>query len=227
MLALTSNSKQNAILNPTLRFTQELKQIFSDNNIAINVNIHNYNKYESTSDKLISTIKSAPLYALLSLANSESHNFTSEMLLRNASSSWNNNIATKRLTNWATRKGINPDSISFHDGSGLSRSNLVTTNTLVKLLFRMKSHQHFSYYLSSLSIPGIRGTLKDYNWPVEDHKLFAKTGTLTNVKSLSGYLSHSNGLISLSFISNGIEGSDNIFSNLLYIIRLNNSCFID
>ena len=53
----------------------------------------------------------------------------------------------------------------------------------------MKFSKHFSAYQSSLSIIGVRGTLatKFQNSELQG-RFFGKTGTLSNVFALSGYL---------------------------------------
>ena len=50
---------------------------------------------------------------LLNLANSESHNFSSEILLRNAANTWNNDISTEKLEKWVYSIGVNKDHIYF------------------------------------------------------------------------------------------------------------------
>ena len=67
-------------------------------------NIHLFNKNQLRT--LLHTHNSAPLYMLLSLSNSESHNFTSEVLLRSASSKWEADKSSKDLKHWLGRKGI-------------------------------------------------------------------------------------------------------------------------
>ena len=78
---------------------------------------------------MIYEVNSAPIYMLLNLANAESHNFTSEILLRNSSYSWDPSISSLKLSNWLISKGIKSSSLNISDGSGLSRNNLTTTET--------------------------------------------------------------------------------------------------
>ena len=46
--------------------------------------------------------------------------------------------------------GIQPDSMAIHDGSGLSRLNLVTPSQIVRVLDYMSHHRYFAYYYRSL-----------------------------------------------------------------------------
>ena len=71
----------------------------------------------------------------------------------------------------------------------------------------MKYSRTFSTYQSSLSIIGVRGTLaKRFKKSKLQGKFFGKTGTLSNVFALSGYLYKSNKPLVVSIIQN----SDNI-----------------
>ncbi len=82
----------------------------------------------------INKIYSTPILSLLTLTNSESHNFTAESLFKNASNTWNDNDYTK-LKKWLENKGLPVTNTYFADASGLSRKNKITTK-LVALFFR-------------------------------------------------------------------------------------------
>ena len=110
-------------------------------------------------------------------------------MLRNAAKSWDSSLASKRLNAWLIRKGINKEYLRVYDGSGLSRNNRTTTNSITHILYYMSKHKHSQYYISSMSLLGARGTLKNqYNSPQIDYNFVGKTGTLSGIRSLSGYL---------------------------------------
>ena len=57
----------------------------------------------------ISTIKvinSAPLYILLNLVNSESHNFTAEVIFRNSLNDWSHDFPNLQYSNWIKNKTL-------------------------------------------------------------------------------------------------------------------------
>ena len=140
--------------------------------------------------------------ALVTLANSESHNFTSESLFKNASNSWQSNDY-KKLKNWLYYKGLPTQGISIYDASGLSRSNKITTKLISTFLYKMRFNKKFKSYNSSLSILGVRGTLSNkFKKSNLSGKFFGKTGTLSNVFSLSGYLYKKNKTYIISIIQN-------------------------
>ena len=151
---------------------------------------------------LIDSINSNPILSLVTLANAESHNFTSESLFKNASDTWNKN-SYKKLYFWLKNKGLPIKDLHVADASGLSRNNRVTTNLISSFLYKMRFNNNYEFYASTLSIMGMRGTLG--NSLVNNKlngKFFGKTGTLSNVFSLSGYFHKNNKIYSLSIIQN-------------------------
>jgi D-alanyl-D-alanine carboxypeptidase/D-alanyl-D-alanine-endopeptidase (penicillin-binding protein 4) len=147
---------------------------------------------------------STSMNGLLSLANTESHNFTAEVLLRSAAGTWNEDEAARRATAWLQNQGLPLQGIRIYGGSGLDRSDRVTSRFLAALLLRMDQHPYARVYLGSMAIAGRRGTLRNlYSGTSLDGMLYAKTGTLTGVRAISGVLQTADGPRFVSAISNG------------------------
>jgi len=152
--------------------------------------------------KEINKIYSTPILSLLTLTNSESHNFTAESLFKNASNTWNDNNYIK-LKRWLENKGLPATNAYFADASGLSRKNKITTKLVVLFLDKMRYFNDFKVYQSTLSITGVRGTLaKRFINSELSGKFFGKTGTLSNVFALSGFLYKNEKPIIISIIQN-------------------------
>ncbi len=152
--------------------------------------------------KEINKIYSTPILSLLTLTNSESHNFTAESLFKNASNTWNDNDYIK-LKRWLENKGLPATNAYFADASGLSRKNKITTRLVVLFLDKMRYFNNFKAYQSTLSITGVRGTLaKRFVNSELSGKFFGKTGTLSNVFALSGFLYKNEKPIIISIIQN-------------------------
>ena len=150
----------------------------------------------------INKIYSTPILSLLTLTNSESHNFTAESLFKNASNTWNDNDYIK-LKKWLENKGLPVTNTYFADASGLSRKNKITTKLVVLFLDKMRYFNDFKAYQSTLSIMGVRGTLaKRFVNSELSGKFFGKTGTLSNVFALSGFLYKNEKPIIISIIQN-------------------------
>ncbi len=152
--------------------------------------------------KQINKVYSTPILSLLTLTNSESHNFTAESLFKNASKTWNDNNYIK-LKRWLENKGLPATNAYFADASGLSRKNKITTKLVVLFLDKMRYFNDFNAYQSTLSITGVRGTLaKRFVNSELSGKFFGKTGTLSNVFALSGFLYKNDKPIIISIIQN-------------------------
>ena len=152
--------------------------------------------------KEINKVYSTPILSLLTLTNSESHNFTAESLFKNASNTWNDNDYIK-LKRWLENKGLPVTNTYFADASGLSRKNKITTKLVVLFLDKMRYFNDFKAYQSTLSITGVRGTLaKRFVNSELSGKFFGKTGTLSNVFALSGFLYKNEKPIIISIIQN-------------------------
>ena len=152
--------------------------------------------------KEINKIYSTPILSLLTLTNSESHNFTAESLFKNASNTWNDNNYIK-LKRWLENKGLPATNAYFADASGLSRKNKITSKLVVLFLDKMRYFNDFKAYQSTLSITGVRGTLaKRFVNSELSGKFFGKTGTLSNVFALSGFLYKNEKPIIISIIQN-------------------------
>ena len=171
--------------------------------------------------KEINKIYSTPILSLLTLTNSESHNFTAESLFKNASNTWNDNDYIK-LKRWLENKGLPVTNTYFADASGLSRKNKITTKLVVLFLDKMRYSNDFNAYQSTLSITGVRGTLaKRFVNSELSGKFFGKTGTLSNVFALSGFLYKNDKPIIISIIQNSDkidkEKAFNLLRDLYYL----------
>ena len=99
-------------------------------------------------------------------------------------------IVGQQLLAW----GVQPDGFVIRDGSGLSRHDLVSPETLVRVLDRIQQDTAFAVYYSAMPIAGVDGTLKDRmkGTPAEGN-VHAKTGSISAARSLSGYVTTSDG----------------------------------
>ena len=105
------------------------------------------------------------------------------------------------------RIGVNLTSVNVADGSGLSRYNLVTPESNVDLLTYMWAHPDTAVagaFYRSLTIAGVDGTFETLitQGPAVGN-LRGKSGTMTGVRSISGYITTSTGRpIVFSLLSN-------------------------
>jgi D-alanyl-D-alanine carboxypeptidase/D-alanyl-D-alanine-endopeptidase (penicillin-binding protein 4) len=103
------------------------------------------------------------------------------------------------------------------DGSGVSWYNAVTPGDIVAVLtdqYRRKST--FGTFLASLPVAGVDGTLKSRMGGAETAgRIYAKTGTITGVSTLSGYATTlSNELLAFSIMINHYPGKTDALRDL-------------
>jgi serine-type D-Ala-D-Ala carboxypeptidase/endopeptidase (penicillin-binding protein 4) len=143
-------------------------------------------------------VESPLLSDLVMETNQNSNNLYAEALLRAMAlqpkkpEQTTVNAALEVLKTTLTQLGVNPTGYVIVDGSGLSRHNLISPEALVQVLQGMAKTPAASVYRASLPIAGKSGTLKTrfQNTPAEGI-VQAKTGTVTGVVSLSGYVNSS------------------------------------
>ena len=111
----------------------------------------------------------------------------------------------QRLVSW----GIAGDAFQLVDGSGLSRRDVLTPDALLIVLARMYDPAGASPWMTSLPTAGVDGTLaaRMKGTPGEKN-VRAKTGTMSNVRSLAGYVTTRGGeaLVFVAMVNN-FEGT--------------------
>lgn len=143
---------------------------------------------------VLASVSSPPLLEIVRVADKISQNLYAELLLRAAGNSGKGDGSREsgvtQLAGYLSGIGVEPDSYYFQDGSGLSNLTLVSPKAIVKLLSHMYESQARNAWIGVLPIGGEDGTLKG-RFPKEAAKarrIHAKTGTISHVSALSGYV---------------------------------------
>jgi len=169
--------------------------------------------------------RSVGMHGLLSLANTESHNFTAEVLLRQGTGSWDLSQARQTAMQWLSAQGLPMAGVAVVDGSGLDRGNRVTSRLLAALLLRMAQHPYAAHYLASMAVSGQRGTLRNlYRGTELEGQFRGKTGTISGVRAISGVLSTAEGPRYISMVSNGAGAPNSTIGAILRHSRLPGLC---
>jgi D-alanyl-D-alanine carboxypeptidase/D-alanyl-D-alanine-endopeptidase (penicillin-binding protein 4) len=203
-LAITSNAIDDAVSNPTARLRTLLQRSVAQEGGDVRIAMVSPQAPLPQNAVLVHQEPSTSMLGLLSLANTESHNFTAEVLLRQAAGSWDLDRAARLETGWLMQQNLPMQGVTIYDGSGLDRFNRLTSRFITALLLRMDNHPYGRYFLGSMAIAGQRGTLRNlYNGTSLDGRVYAKTGTLSGVRAISGQLLTADGPRYFSAISNG------------------------
>jgi D-alanyl-D-alanine carboxypeptidase/D-alanyl-D-alanine-endopeptidase (penicillin-binding protein 4) len=142
-------------------------------------------------------------------ANKRSLNLAAEcMLLRAGDGTWAGSTTQMRDT-LVKHFHLDPQTLVVADGSGLSRDNRVTPADMTKTLVAMSHSDNFKKFLASLPRNGVDGSLrKRLRQEAYRGRIAAKTGTLTGVRALSGYVLDADGIpiIAFSILANDLRG---------------------
>lgn len=165
----------------------------------------------SSTTSLLIEHSSEPLGAIIVKINKQSANTLADNLWR--SLGWLAAGAPERMPNflrefWAKR-GLPTTGVQFADGSGLSRRNRATAVFYVELLRYMAGRQmEWPAFVGSLSVAGHDGTLADrFRKSKWRGHIWAKTGTMHDMTTLSGYVATSGGsLVAFSCLINNAAG---------------------
>jgi D-alanyl-D-alanine carboxypeptidase/D-alanyl-D-alanine-endopeptidase (penicillin-binding protein 4) len=167
--------------------------------------------HAATAPLVLASYNSRPLSDDVRVINKVSQNLHAEILLRligrERGSSGSVAGGLEAMQGLLTQAGVPGEQYSFHDGSGLSRLNLVSPHAVVLLLRYASSQPWGELYRDSLPVAGTDGSLADRlkNLPPRV-RVSAKTGSLTGVKALSGYATTAAGeTIVFSILSNNFN----------------------
>jgi serine-type D-Ala-D-Ala carboxypeptidase/endopeptidase (penicillin-binding protein 4) len=111
----------------------------------------------------------------------------------------------RRLTAWGLAEG----SYQLVDGSGLSRRDAISPDALMAVLERMSDSSGASPFVAALPIAGVDGSLASrMKGTAAEGNVRAKTGTMSNIRSLAGYVTARDGEhFAFVIVINNFEGT--------------------
>lgn len=172
----------------------------------------------------IKTIYNTPIDTLFRALMLPSDNFIAEQLLLVCSSTIHSHLNTSEAITYSKANVLNhfPHPLHWADGSGLSRMNLFTPESIVQLLIMLKQRLQNEQRLHEiLPTGGLTGTLKAaYQTDQGEPFVWAKTGSLNGVHNQSGYIITRKGKhLIYSFMNNNfVEETATIRKEMVRII---------
>jgi serine-type D-Ala-D-Ala carboxypeptidase/endopeptidase (penicillin-binding protein 4) len=184
----------------------------------------------------LATVESKTLAEIIRKMNKDSVNLYAELILRTLGKKFGNEAPNENpkiqklrgddsagasvITKWLKDNKLADDETRIHDGSGLSRLDLISPETFGRALAFANQSKFAETFKNSLPTAGIDGTLRGR---LRGKKVIAKTGSMTYVNSIAGYLTDSKGE-SFAFVvilnnqtkkSDSSATIDSIITNLL------------
>lgn len=187
-----------AVLDPVQQFLRHFHQALRENQIRVARTLVALDS--SQNEQEVAVVESPPLSQLLVETNQQSNNLYAESLLRTLGATQADStkgasaaVGLEVVKQTLTGLGVAPQGYVLADGSGLSRHNLISPETLVQTLKAMRQTPQAALYRASLPVAGVSGTLKNrFRDTPAQGILQAKTGSMSGVSALSGYLNGPN-----------------------------------
>jgi D-alanyl-D-alanine carboxypeptidase/D-alanyl-D-alanine-endopeptidase (penicillin-binding protein 4) len=209
----TADVSSVAVVNPTVFFAQSLKDGLSARGIAVAGDAVDFDDVAATTAtaerRVLVTTQSPPLTEIATVLMKVSQNLYAETLSKALGASrgglgtWAGGLAASReaLKSW----GVPDDAYVLYDGSGLSRYNYITPEALTTILARMHNDaRHRDAFAATLPIAGKDGTISSRLKKTRaEGNAIAKTGSIANVRALSGYVKTRDGeTLAFSILAN-------------------------
>ena len=143
-------------------------------------------------------LASKPLREILPALLKPSQNQIAEVLLRTiglerggaGTADSGRKVVERQLESW----GVPPATYVIRDGSGLSRYDYLAPEAIVHILDAMRRSPNFQLFYDALPIAGVDGTIKTrMRGTAAENNVHAKTGSVANARSLSGYVRTADG----------------------------------
>ncbi|MCC7350238.1 MAG: D-alanyl-D-alanine carboxypeptidase/D-alanyl-D-alanine-endopeptidase [Phycisphaerales bacterium] len=176
---------------------------------------------EQKNDWVLSAVHETGLSTVLARTNKDSMNMYAECLCKRlgfatrGEGTWANGTAA--VGEFLKSLGIGESEFKLDDGCGLSKENRISANALTRVLAHNFQGDYWPVFLNSLAVAGVDGTLNDrFTGTDLRGRVFAKSGYVAGVSSLSGYLKTNDGRwYAFSILFNGIPRGTNSTAKVL------------
>jgi len=211
-------SQTASVDNPTLYFVAALRAALVADGIPVSGAAVDIDDLPSppSHDRLVPliTYQSPPLSMLATTMMKLSQNQFAEAMFKTVGGG-TSEAARLAERDTVQRWGIDPTGLVVADGSGLSRYNYITPETMVAVLTHVAGSERLqSTYQSTLPIAGRDGTLElRMKGTAAEGRAFVKTGSMTGVRTAAGYVMSADGqMIVFAIFANNFENSSAVIN---------------
>jgi D-alanyl-D-alanine carboxypeptidase/D-alanyl-D-alanine-endopeptidase (penicillin-binding protein 4) len=214
-----------SVHNPALRAATVFKQLLSARGIQVDSDlasrdfrVQDSKRFDPQKGIELAFIESAPLAKIVRTTNKESNNLYAELIFRTLgrekgatvpdpdprknAARGDDEAGVAVVKKWLSDHNIDAMPLALHDGSGLSRLDLITPESAARLLAVSSQASWRQTFYDSLPAAGHDGTLQGRLTNMTG-RIAAKTGSLTYDHSLSGYATTESGdALAFSIICN-------------------------
>ena len=176
------------------------------------------NQIDPANSALLASVESKTLGEIVRKMNKNSVNLYAELILRTIGKKFGNEVpdgiqipqnvrgddiaGAAIVKKWLLEHHIAAGEVEVHDGSGLSRLDFVTPESFAKAFIFAAQSPYAQIFTDSLPVAATDGTLGGRLGKVKG-KVLAKTGTITFVNSLAGYVQNESGeVLTFAVITN-------------------------
>ncbi len=212
-----------AVENPALWSAKILKDALIKKGIAVEGDARaadwkSENKTDVSNLTELASIESAPLAEVIRRMNKDSVNLYAELILRTLGKRFgadapvddpkmravrgDDAAGAAVIKKWLTEKGASfQETETIKDGSGLSRLNFVTPETVGRALIAASQMPAAESFKNSLPVAGTDGTLRGRLTNARG-KILGKTGSIAYVNTLAGYASRQDETLAFVILCN-------------------------
>ncbi len=213
-----------AVSKPALLSAKIFKETLETNGVKIEgdattANWRTANKLETENASELASVQSQTISEIVRKMNKDSVNFYAEMILRTLGKKFGNEAPDEDpkmqklrgddlagaavIKKWLTDQNVATGEIAIHDGSGLSRLNFVTPESIARALVFASNSEFAETFKNGLPVSGQNGTLRGRLENVSG-RILGKTGSITYVNSLAGYAKTSDDTLAFVIIGNNL-----------------------
>ncbi len=214
-----------AVNNPALFAARILKENLEKNGIRVSGGVKSSDwkngRLKTRSADELASVESRALSDIIYKMNKDSVNLYAELILRTLGRKYgdqapdadpkmqilrgDDSAGASVIKKWLRENDIADGEFAVHDGSGLSRLNLISPETIGRVLVFAAQSKFTGAFRKSLPVAGESGTLRGRLTNVRG-KVIAKTGSITHVDSLAGYARSDRDTYAFAIIVNNETG---------------------